>query len=79
MLDSLPACVLCASIYFETPKRCIQFFLVLEQRIEMLIEKVKVTQEREVPELMRRLAAVETFQTVGDEVRFPFDLISHLL
>lgn len=34
----------------------------------MLISKVKATQEREVPDLMRRLAAVETFQAVGEEV-----------
>lgn len=36
----------------------------------MLIAKVKATQEREVPELMRRLAAVEAFQAVGEEVGF---------
>lgn len=41
------------------------------QRIEMLIAKVKATQEREVPELMRRLAAVEAFQAVGEEVGLP--------
>lgn len=35
----------------------------------MLIARVKATQEREVPELMRRLAAVEAFQSVGDEAR----------
>lgn len=35
----------------------------------MLIARVKATQEREVPELMRKLAAVEGFQAVGDEAR----------
>lgn len=38
------------------------------QRIEVLIERVRATQEREVPELTRRLAAIEAFQAVGDEV-----------
>lgn len=34
----------------------------------MLIARVKATQEREVPELADRLAAVETFQSIGEEV-----------
>ncbi|CAN0083820.1 unnamed protein product, partial [Scytosiphon promiscuus] len=39
-----------------------------DQRIEMLIAKVKSTQEREVPDLAARLAAVEAFQADGEEV-----------
>lgn len=34
----------------------------------MLIARVKATQEREIPELADRLAAVEAFQSAGEEV-----------
>ncbi len=39
------------------------------KRIEMLMARVKEAQEREIPELAERLAAVEAFQAIGDEVR----------
>ncbi|CAM9731257.1 unnamed protein product, partial [Ectocarpus fasciculatus] len=39
-----------------------------DQRIQQLIASVKETQEREVPELVTRLAAIEEFQAAGDKV-----------
>ncbi|CAN0355826.1 unnamed protein product, partial [Ectocarpus sp. 6 AP-2014] len=39
-----------------------------DQRIEQLIASVKEAQEREVPELVTRLAAIEEFQAAGEKV-----------
>lgn len=43
----------------------------------MLIARVKEAQEREIPELAERLAAVEAFQAIGDEVRRLFRVLGN--
>lgn len=61
---------ICKAPRFWPANACALRSLPASQRIEVLIERVRATQEREVPELTRRLAEIEAFQVIGDEVRY---------
>lgn len=45
------------------------FRFVSNQRIGVLLDRVRDSQERELPELGRRVKVIESFQSLGDEVR----------